>query len=54
MIGIMWLILLYGLRNNDDGRFICFILYKRGFEKKKYICKSLFCKGKIILNNLIK
>lgn len=37
MIGIMWLILLYGLRNNDDGRYVCFILYKRGFEKKIYL-----------------
>lgn len=46
MIGIMWLILLYGLRNNDDGRFICFILYKRGFEKKNIFVKVYFVKEK--------
>lgn len=54
MIGTMRLIPPHGLRNNDDGRFICFILHKRGFEKKKYTCKSSFCKGKITSNNLTK
>lgn len=46
MIGTMRLIPPHGLRNNADGRFICFILHKRGFEKKKILVKVSFCKGK--------
>lgn len=54
MIGTMRLIPPHGLRNNADGRFICFILHKRGFEKKKILVKVSFCKGKITSNNLTK
>lgn len=53
MIGTMRLIPPHGLRNNADGRFICFILHKRGFEKK-ILVKVSFCKGKITSNNLTK
>lgn len=55
MIGIMRLIPPHGLRNNDDGRHVCFILHKRGFEKKNILVKVSFCRGKKkTSNNLTK